>query len=287
MKKAEALLRPNEESPYPGLERVDRKHSVGAYLQDLWSRRDFMVVVPRANLRAKNMDTVLGNLWHILNPVLMIGVYFLIFGVILDTSRGVDNFLAFLSIGIFVFSFTSRSAQQGASSIVNNEGLIRSIQFPRAVLPISVVIEQTFAFLPSLLVLFGVALATGEVPVLSWLWFAPLLAVQVAFNMGVAFYFARFTTHFRDTINFLPFLFRLWFYMSGVLFPVKQFVQDDLARLAFDLNPMYAMVTIAREAVFGRGLPEFLTLVVVAWAIVVLVSGFFYFWSAEEHYGRG
>lgn len=271
----------------PDLTRLDRRTDLRTYLGDLWGRRDFILVVPRTNIQVKHLDTVLGNLWHVLNPLLMVGVYFLIFGVILDVSRGVDNFLAFLTIGIFIFQYTRRSAGSGASSIIANEGLIRSIRFPRAALPISSVIEESIAFLPSLLVMFGFALATGETPGFEWFLLAPLLVIQGVFNLGLALFLARATTHFRDITNLLPFIFRIWFYLSGILFPVRSLIDDPFFRRLFDLNPMYDFVTIARDVIFRDDLPDFLWLLAAAWAVVALVVGFAYFRGAETEYGRG
>lgn len=267
------------------LTRLDRTPSAREYLRELWSRREFALVVPVGSLRAKNMDTVLGNLWHLLNPLLMMGVYFLLFGVILDVSRGVDNFLTFLGIGVFVFHYTQRSVISGATSIVSNEGLIRSIRFPRAVLPISSVIEQTLAFLPAVIVMVAVALATGERPGWTWFLLVPVFAIQASFNLGAAFFAARITDMFRDFANLLPFIFRMLFYLSGALYPVQRFIREPLHQRLFELNPMFEFLTLARGAIFGSPTTMKLWFYALAWALVVLVGGFMFFRAAEQRYG--
>ena len=73
---------------------------------------------------------MLGNLWHLLNPALSIAIYYVIFGLLLDTTRGVDNFILFITIGIFVFQYTQRATTQGATSITQNLGLLKAIRFP-------------------------------------------------------------------------------------------------------------------------------------------------------------
>jgi teichoic acid transport system permease protein len=77
------------------------------YVRSVWARRDFATAVAVGEMRTQNMDTVLGNVWHILNPLLLIGIYYLVFGVILGLSErgGVDNFLAFLAVGVFMFHY--------------------------------------------------------------------------------------------------------------------------------------------------------------------------------------
>ncbi len=83
-----------------------------AYFRSVWDRRDYMMYSASNELQSRQMTSVLGNLWHLLNPLLQIGVYFLVFGVVLGVNRG-DNYFAFLSIGIFVFGFTQRSTMSG------------------------------------------------------------------------------------------------------------------------------------------------------------------------------
>ncbi len=83
-------------------------------------------------------DTLLGNLWHLGNPLLSVAVYYLIFGVVLGVTRGIDNYILWLSIGVFAFGLTTSTVLGGATSIASNKGLIRSIRFPRALLTVSV-----------------------------------------------------------------------------------------------------------------------------------------------------
>jgi teichoic acid transport system permease protein len=92
--------------------------SVRVYLRRLWERREYAWHVPRSDLRSQQMNTVLGNAWHLLNPILSIAVYYVIFGLVLQTDRGVTNFIAFLAVGVFVFQFTQKSTTSGSNSIV-------------------------------------------------------------------------------------------------------------------------------------------------------------------------
>lgn len=267
--------------------RLGQKPPLADYLRALWQRRDFAVTVPLGELRAQNMDTVLGNLWHLLNPVMLVAVYFTIFGLLLDTSRGVDNFLAFLSVGVFVYQYSQRATIAAAKSIPANEGLIRSIQFPRALLPISTVIGQTVAFMPAVVVMLVVAVATGEQPRLRWLLLAPVVALQAAFNLGTALVVARLADSFRDVQNILPFVFRLLFYLSGVLYLVEAWVDDPVLLRAFNANPFYAFVTLARGAILGGPVDPELWVSVLVWTGVVLPLGFAFFRAGEQRYGRG
>src|SRR5665809_10482 len=109
---------------YDDLIPLGRSLPVRVYLRSLWDRRQFAMTVPLGELRAQHMNTVLGNIWHLLNPMLQVGVYFLVFKVLLGTDRGIDNFITYLAIGVFCFGYMQRSITECASSIIKNECLI-------------------------------------------------------------------------------------------------------------------------------------------------------------------
>lgn len=269
-----------------GLVRLGGKLPLSQYLRDVWSRRQFAFAVPLADMRSQNTNTFLGQAWHLLNPLLLIGTYFLIFGVLLRTDRGVDNYIAFLTVGVFTFRYGQKSATSGATSIVRNLGLMRAMAFPRAILPLSAVIRETLQFLPSLVVMLTVSLATGEMPRWTWLLLPLLYVVQFIFNLGLAFTAARFTERVADVQNVLPYAFRLAFYGSGVLYQFDQFVSNPIAITAFRLNPFHAFVSIARESVLDGRIVALDWAVALAWTGVAFIAGFFFFRAAENRYGR-
>ena len=259
--------------------------SVGAYLRDVWRRREFAVVVPAQDLRAQNMDTALGQLWHLVNPALLVGVYFLVFGVLLDTRRGVDNFLGFLIVGVVLFHLFQRVVQDGAVCIVRNLGLIRSIQFPRILLPLATVNGQTLAFLPALGVALLTLLATGERPTLRWLLLAAVLVAMYLFNLGAALLVARVGASVRDLQRLLPHLLRLLFYASGVIFSVEAFVTSEAWRRAFAINPVYDLITCARWCLLGTGVERSVVIGLVVWCAVLPAAGLLVFRRGERRFG--
>ena len=245
-----------------------------------------MLYTPLGELRARHMDTVFGNFWHLLNPILAISVYFLIFGVILKIDRGVDNYIAFLTVGVFVYRFMQAVINRGGLSIVKNQELIRSIHFPRAILPISNMITESLAFAPALLVTYAVLLLSGESPQPTWVLPILIFPLEAAFALGGAMIIARISTSFRDIEQILPFVFRLLFYASGILFAVDSFVDEGPALLLFYLNPFYAFVTINRAAVVGWSVPGLVVATALLSPVLVLGSGFLFFRSGEGSYAR-
>jgi teichoic acid transport system permease protein len=209
------------------------------------------------------------------------------FGLLLDVSGRGENFLLFLTIGLFVFQYTQRAAMQGAQSIVINLGLIKAIRFPRSILPASSTLTETLASIPTFLIMFVLALGVGEAVSVRWLLFPLLLGVQAVFSLGVAMIAARLTTHFLDTVQVLPFVFRLLMYGSGVMFSLRAYIPDNgVLQLLAAMNPLYCFIELARWCVFGSGFqPEYVVSVTV-WTFATVVVGFFWFRSGEEGFAR-
>lgn len=276
-----------------GLTRLGEAQSASAYLSDVWRRRTFAFENARGELRAQHMDTALGNAWHLLNPILLIAVYYLVFDVILNATRGVDNFIVYLTVGVLAYHWAQKAITAGASTIVSNEGLIRSLAFPRMLLPLSTSVQHTYAFLPALVVMLAVALLFGERPGISMLLVIPAFILQVMFITGATLIAARAADAFRDTLNLLPFLFRLVFYGSGILYAVDARFHDafalPLVKTLFLANPFYALVSIWRSAVMSSqpiSSLEWLWLSATLWSVALLLIGFVVFRAGEQGYGR-
>lgn len=274
-----------EDPATAGLEDINESARLGRYFSGLWKRRSYILYVAASELRAQQINTVLGNLWHLLNPALSIAIYYVIFGLLLQTTRGVDNFILFLTVGIFVFQFIQRSTISGATSIVKNLGLMRSIRFPRALLPVTSTLTETISSLPAFAIVFVVAGLTGQPPIWSWLAFPVILAGLVLFDLGCALFAARLTTHFQDTTQILPFVFRLLLYASGVIFSAEAYA-DSRWSWVFTGNPVYCFVSIARWSVMGTDVTTTVLVSATIWTIAAPVIGFTWFRAAEERYGR-
>jgi teichoic acid transport system permease protein len=244
-----------------------------------------MTFVAMSELRSRQMTTVLGNLWHLVNPALSIAIYYVIFGLLLKVDRGVDNYILFLTVGVLLFSDIQRATGSGAGAIAGNKGLLKSLTFPRALLPVTSTITEALATLPSLLVIYAVALITGASP--RWTW--PLLLVVVAgqflMNVGLSLFAARAASRFADVRQILPFLFRLLMYGSGVIFSVEAYATGRWA-WAFEGNPIYGFISLGRWAILG-GPFRFVWLVCCsAWTVLLVTVGFVWFRRAEHQYGR-
>ncbi|WP_329207927.1 ABC transporter permease [Streptomyces sp. NBC_01696] len=266
-----------------------------AYIRQLWGRRHFILAFSRAKLTAQYSQAKLGQLWQVATPLLNALVYFLIFGLILGTNRGMSQevFIPFLVTGVFVFTFTQSSVMAGVRSISGNIGLVRALHFPRASLPVSFSLQQLQQLLYSMIVLLAVAVGFGSYPSLSWLLIIPALAMQFLFNTGLALVMARLGSKTPDLAQLMPFVMRTWMYGSGVMFSIPVMLEGKPQWIAdvLQYNPAAIYMDLVRFALIdgygSENLPQHVWAVGLTWALVVGVVGFVYFWKAEERYGRG
>jgi ABC-type polysaccharide/polyol phosphate export permease len=270
-----------------GAERhVYEPHPIGlppirSYLRELWRRRQFAVELARANLRAQHFNTVLGQLWLVINPVLLGLVYFALVEIV-GGNRG-SVFLAHLMLGLFAFRLVSTSVQGGARSVVGGGRLILNTAFPRTLLPLAAVLSAFIRFLPMLGVYAVLHLAVGLPVGPELLWVVPIVALLVVFASGAAMLVATIQVYFRDLRQFLPYFMRIWLYASPVLYYVDE-IPDRLAPI-LKLNPLYPMLGALSDAVNEGQTPSATFLLwSLAWAVAALIAGALFFMSREREF---
>jgi teichoic acid transport system permease protein len=332
-----AMLAPESEtltSPSPDLARLAAQYGLRpssarpgliSYLRLLWQRRHFITAYATARNVSMYTEARLGQLWQVLTPLLNSAVYYLIFGVIFEQNRGIKHYIAFLVIGVFIFSFTERSIVVGSTAMRANIALIRALYFPRASLPLAYVLVEFQQLALSMLVVFAIVLGVGEPLTWYWLFLVPALALQGMFNVGAALIMSRLGAGAQDFSELVPFLTRVWRYFCGVMYSLTSLPSyatlPAWAKDLISLNPAAVYISLARFALMwtqrayapgakpynaaacalfnAKKIPALqaychpvtttseLWLAGIGWAVVTLVVGVVYFWQAETRYGRG
>jgi teichoic acid transport system permease protein len=294
------------------------------YLGKLWQRRHFIMAYATARNVSMYTDARLGQVWQVLTPLLNCAVYGLIFGILFRANRGVEHYIAYLVIGVFIFTFTERSILVGSRVMHNNLSLMRALQFPRASLPLAYVIVELQQLMLSMVVMVIIVLVSHEP--LTWYWFLaiPVLLLQTLFNVGASLIIARIGAELNDVSQLVPFLTRVWRYFCGVMYSIatlpatlplwsKEVLQLNPAAVYISLMRLSIMETqrtnapgakpysAAGCAAFHAHLSDYsaqaychpeVTLpqlwgAAAGWALVALAVGIVYFWRAEARYGRG
>jgi teichoic acid transport system permease protein len=288
-----AGLSPREMARQNGLSTAGRLPSLAEYTRLIWAYRHFIWEFASAKVSAALGNTRLGMIWQVLTPLFNAGVYYVIFGVLLNTKHGVTNFIPYLCTGVFIFGYTQSVVQTGVQAVSGNLGLIRALHFPRASLPISVALVEARNMIASMSVLIVIVLATGEPLTVEWLLLVPALLLQTIFNAGFAMLVARLGSKLHDLRQLIPFIMRVWMYGSAVLYPVTNFTAHLHGwKLALvEANPLLIFIEIMRHALMENvelaGPPLRLWIQATVWTVVVGIGGYAYFWRGEKGYGRG
>ncbi|SMY01001.1 MULTISPECIES: ABC transporter permease [Brevibacterium] len=273
-----------------GLVPVGRRTSLSSYLAALWNRRHFIIAESRAKMSSSTRKNLLGYGWLFLNPLLSVLAFWFIFGFILQTSRGVPNFLGFLVVGVFFFGYTGKCLTGGTGAIRSGASMIKGFQFPRAALPISTVVRNFLDFMPTLLVMVIVLAIAPPLEEITWriVLVIPVVILQTIFNVGLACFLARLGHKIPDLTNFMSIVSRFWLYGSGVFFSIEDRLGDHPALLAaMQYNPMHAYLTLVRNSLlYGVDSDPKMWIVGTVWAFGLLIVGFLFFWRGEENYGR-
>lgn len=272
-----------------GEHHVYRPHRVGlprlrTYFRQLWQRREFALEMATSQMRAQHTNTALGQVWLVLNPLLLSLVYFVL---IMILSRGSSSRgdLAHIMSGLFLWYYLMGTIRTGATSVTSGGKLILNMSFPKMLLPLSAAYQAFRRFLPTMAVyaVFHLAFARAVTPQLLLLPLVVLLAGL--FALGLAMIMATLQVYYRDTTNFLPYLLRIWMYLSPVLWTTDHLRQilPTLGDLAY-INPLYSVFGLWTDALNGQPLNPLNLGLGVAWSLTAFVVGAIVFISRERDF---
>lgn len=252
---------------------VDRADEItlGAVLLSLYRYRSLLKSLVLKDLKLKYRGSVFGFLWSLANPLLMIVVYTLAFTFILGIRS--EMFVFYLMLGQLAWTFFASSAMMSTGSIVDNGGLLRTVLFPRAILPIATVLFNFAQYLLTIAVFLPLMFAWYRIPLVEpMILFPVVLVLHVAFTIGIALILATATVFFRDTRHLVEVALAVLFWMTPIVYELGR-VPERL-RLLILLSPMSPFVVAYQKLFFFREWPEpTLWLVAVTYAIGAFVIG--------------
>ena len=254
------------------------------YLNELVERRRFIWHLARTDLKAEHYDTAIGQLWVILDPLLMAAVYFFFRSVIRPAASTADRnaILSHLFWAVFFFTYTNNSLSTGARSVLQGRVLILNSAFPRAVLPLVAVVKSALDFMPTLFVYLVLHAILGQ-PFGASLIFLPLIVgIQTVLNLGLGMLFAPLMVFFRDTSGFLPYITRMWLYMTPALYSIKEIPRGLVAYLRW--NPLYPLFGALEQVFRGRMPSKYYLLAAGSWATVIFLLGAVVFLARERDF---
>ena len=272
-----------------GLAKLNPRPSLPTYIRQLWQRRFFIGAEARSKALRSTRDYRLWRTWLVVNPILDVAFYGFLFGVLFQTSRGIENFLGYLIIGIMYMRMMSSLMGDGSGLITKSKSMIRTFAFPRASLIFSQALRALIDnILPAVVALILAFLAQwGKFPHWSVLLVIPLFLLIHIFGCGLMLITARLTAEIPDVKAIMPLATRAWFFLSGVMFSLDRFSHVPVVQELMSHNPAYIFLTAIRDSSIYQTVPDLNTwLILLAWTFGSLFVGFIYFWGAEDKYVR-
>jgi ABC-2 type transport system permease protein len=210
----------------------------------------------KMDFRLKYQGSVFGYLWSLMSPLLLFAVLYLVFTKVIRFGGDVENFAALILLNIMLFTFFSEATSSSLVSIVLRESVIRKMEFPRLVIPLSIVLAATFTLGLDLLVVIGFLVFLAHIPVTTtWLLLPVLVIWLYAFTVGVSLLLSTLFVRFRDTAQIWTVIARVMFYASPVLFPIDLFPAGAKALLL--LNPLAPLFTQSRVWIIDPSAPTY------------------------------
>lgn len=254
---------------------------MGSYLRSLLKRRAFISEFARSELRNQNYGSVFGQLWLVINPLLLSAVYFLLIYVIGGSSDSTR--FAHLTASLFLFYLIANSLTGGVKAITSGQRLILNTSFPRIMLPLSAVVIAFLKFLPTLVVAFVIHAVVGLSYSWQMLWAIPILMIALFLATGLAILFSCINVYFRDISSILPYLTRSLLYLSPILYEASS-VSDSIKQFQI-INPIFYLLDSWSRVMVHAEAPELFSLMhAFAFAFVIFAIGTYFFLSRERDF---
>ena len=240
-------------------------------IRDLLAYRTFIRNMVVKDLKLRYQASVLGFLWSMLNPLLMLGLYTVVFSKIMRVQM--ENYTFFLFCGLMPWTFFSGSLMASTTSLLGNAGLIRKVYFPHETLPFATVLFHFAQLVLALVVVVpGLIVITGAH--LTWVAFLaiPVLLLHFIFTVGIAFALSALTTVFRDVAHFTEIALLFLFWASPIVYSAD--MAPRLLRIWFRLNPLAGFAIAYQAVLVQHRLPNAeLVVSLVGWTVAALLVG--------------
>lgn len=254
-------------------------------LKELYRYRELIRGLVVRDLKLRYRSSVLGFLWCLINPLLMMAVFTFVFTIMLPNNN-IERFPVFILIGVLAWNLHATALIGAINSVVGNASLIQKVYFPREVLPISNVLSNTVNFLLSLVALFILMIVLQAQFSPTMLLLPLVLAVQVTFTLGIAMLLAALNVYYRDTATILETLMLAWFFLTPVIYRIED-VLPVYSRLMYIVNPPASIIAAYRDILYYGSITDwtFFSRTAIS-AVLTLVIGYVVFTRASRSFGE-
>lgn len=252
-------------------------------LRELWHYRELLYFLAWRDIKVRYKQTVIGALWVILQPILTMVIFSIIFGKLLNVPTNGQPYPVFSYVALLPWTFFSGALGRAGTSLVADANLISKVYFPRLILPFAAILSLLVDFGVSFIILLGLLILYGSIPSASILALPLLLGLSFFTALAFGLWLSALNIKYRDIMYIIPFLIQLWFFLTPVAYPSS--IIPEAWRFAYSLNPMTGVVEGFRWALLGSQNAPWRSLLLSSLIVlVVLVSGLLYFRHMEYEF---
>jgi lipopolysaccharide transport system permease protein len=253
---------------------------VSLRLRDLWEYCELLYFLVWRDVKVRYKQTVMGLAWVIIQPLLTIIIFTLVFSYFARISSDGLPYPVFLYAGLLPWTYFASAMGRSGNSLLADAQLIEKIYFPRLIMPVSSVVSPLVDFMFSFMVLLGVLFWYGFTPTWGILVLPLFLFLAVLTALSVGLWLAPLNVRYRDVVHLIPFLLQIWMYLSPVIYPIS--AVPERWRLLYSLNPMVGVIEGFRWALLAKGDPALAVMAVSAVAVMGLLWGGLIFFKRME-----
>lgn len=252
-------------------------------LREVWEYRELLYFFVWRDVKVRYKQTFLGIAWVLIRPILSVAVFSIIFGKLARLPSDELPYPLFVLAGTIPWTYFSGALSAGSSSIVANSHMITKVYFPRLVIPLASIMACLVDVAISFLLILGMMAWYGITPPLSAIWVLPLLFLLTAVvSLGTSLWLGALNVTYRDVGNAVPFLLQIWMYATPIVYPLS--LIPAKWQWVASINPLVGIVDGFRSALFRRPWNFESLALSVAFGIVLLLSGLFFFRASERDF---
>jgi len=250
-------------------------------LQAVWKYRELLYFLIWRDLKVRYKQTVIGAGWAIIQPLMTMVIFTLVFGKFAKVPSDGLPYPIFAYTALLPWIYFSQAISRSSTSVVGGANLIRKIYFPRLIIPISAAVAPLVDFAIAFVILLGMMVWYGTAPNWGVLALPLFLLLALVTSLAVTFWLSALNVVYRDVSHTIPFLTQIWMFASPVAYPVS--LVPEKWRLFYSLNPMVGVIEGFRWALLGKESPDFGVMVLsTAVVLVIFISGIVYFKHMER-----
>jgi lipopolysaccharide transport system permease protein len=248
--------------------------------RELKRYRDLFYFLVWRDIKVLYAQTILGFSWAILNPLIQIVIFSIIFGKVAKVSTEGIPYVLFSTVAIIPWSYMSDAMTQSSQSLVTGQNMLGKVYFPRLIFPLTPVLARLIDFGISLLLLLSIMAYYRITPSWNLLWLPLFLMLMVCVPAGIGMWLAALAIRFRDVKFAMPFVIRMLIYTAPIVYTASSI--PDGYRLFYSLNPIVGVIEGYRACLLGTPMPWEFILPGVVTALLLLVGGAMYYKRMER-----